>query len=275
MTSLVYSSHTLDILSPLKTSMPHALLLEGAIGTGLFTIASELAGKDVQAVIKPTDAKGEVDPESGSIKIAQIRELYVQTKGISTKKRFIILDDADTMGLPAQNAFLKLLEEPTPNTYFILTAHRPEKLLPTIISRVQRVHVGPISSGQTKQLITNLGITDVRKVSQLMYVADGLPAEISRLALNTKQFESKVTYMTDARMLLQGSMLEKIKVINTYHLKRFEALRLIDAAQTILRRSIDSKPTKDMIKRAEELADVHDRIKANGNIRLQLLSVVV
>lgn len=273
--SLRYSPQTAKLLRTVRNATPHALLLEGATGTGLFTAAASLAGKDAFIIVRPTDAKGEDDQESGSIKIAQIRDLYEKTKGIASRQRFVIIDDADTMGSPAQNAFLKLLEEPAPNTHFILTSHHPEKLLPTIISRVQRIRITPISTEQTRQLIDDLGVKDDRKRSQLMYVAEGLPAEISRLASNSKLFDTKVTFITDARTLLQGKTLDKIKVINSYHLKRSAALGLIEAAETILGRSIHNNPSTDTVILAGAFADVHERIAANGNVRLQLLSLVV
>jgi DNA polymerase-3 subunit delta' len=275
MMSLIYSKQTARTLDKITNSMPHALLLEGEVGTGLFTIASNLANNKMFAMVRPTDSKGMIDQESGSIKIAQIRELYDQTKGKSTADRFVIIDDADTMGLPAQNAFLKLLEEPVAGVHFILTAHRPEKLLPTIISRVQRVHIGKLTIKQTEELIHQLGVIDARKKSQLMYVAEGLPAEIVRLVSNSRLFDVRVKYMTDARTLLQGAPHERVRVVNEYHSKRSDALALIDAAQIILRRSIVSQPTKETITLADELADIHERIVANGNIKLQLLSVVV
>ena len=273
--SPVYNDQTARTLDKLADSMPHALLLEGEVGTGLLTIASSLAANNMLAVVKPTDSKGEIDQESGSIKIAQIRELYDQTKGKSEADRYVIIDDADTMGLPAQNAFLKLLEEPAAGVHFILTAHRPEKLLPTIMSRTQRVHVGKITSAQTEELIRQLSVSDPRKKSQLMFVAEGLPAEIVRLASDPRLFEAKVKYMTDARVLLQGAAHERVKVINAYHSKRADALALIDAAQIILHRSIVAQPTEEAIALADELADIYEHIVANGNIKLQLLSVVV
>ena len=39
----------------------------------------------------------------------------------------------------AANALLKSLEEPPPATHFLLVAHRPQQLLPTIMSRCQRI----------------------------------------------------------------------------------------------------------------------------------------
>jgi DNA polymerase-3 subunit delta' len=55
-----------------------------------------------------------------------------------------IVTDAETMNETAANAFLKLLEEPPPQTVFLLTTGRPEQLLPTIVSRCQRLRFDPL-----------------------------------------------------------------------------------------------------------------------------------
>jgi DNA polymerase III subunit delta' len=52
--------------------------------------------------------------------------------------------DMHTMNVQAQNAFLKTLEEPPPDTTLILLASAPDKLLPTIRSRCSKVYFGPL-----------------------------------------------------------------------------------------------------------------------------------
>ena len=275
MTSPLFNQRTADSIQKLIESAPHAVLLEGVMGVGLLTAALHIAGKELISTVRPINAKGEIDPAGGSIKIAQIRELYDSTKGKAISERYVIIDDADKMGIPAQNAFLKLLEEPSSRTHFILTTHHPERLLPTIMSRVQRSRIDPISRAETNELIATLNITDEKKKSQLLYVAEGLPAEISRLAKDQATFETKVRFMTDARVLLQGETLEKMKVLNAYHAKRSDALALIEAVETILARTIAARPSADAIALADSYADAYEHIKANGNVKLQLLSVVL
>lgn len=57
--------------------------------------------------------------------------------------RVVIVDDADTMTTQAQNAILKILEEPPPRTVLILIAHRPGAMVPTIRSRCRVVPFAP------------------------------------------------------------------------------------------------------------------------------------
>jgi len=53
---------------------------------------------------------------------------------------------ADRMEVEAANAFLKTLEEPTPQTLFLLLTDAPDAILPTIVSRSQRIDL-PLSEG--------------------------------------------------------------------------------------------------------------------------------
>ncbi len=56
------------------------------------------------------------------------------------------------------NALLKLLEEPFPDTIFILVSNEPDKLLPTIFSRTQRFNLKPLSSGEVAEILADDGV---------------------------------------------------------------------------------------------------------------------
>lgn len=72
-----------------------------------------------------------------NITVGQIREMQrrLTTRPTLGARRAIIIDPADDMESSASNALLKSLEEPPQGTYFLLIAHRPARLLPTIRSR--------------------------------------------------------------------------------------------------------------------------------------------
>ena len=71
------------------------------------------------------------------IKVDQIRGVAATAYILPSEaeKKVYVLRQADTMNLNAQNAFLKLLEEPPQSAAFILAAASPELLLPTVRSR--------------------------------------------------------------------------------------------------------------------------------------------
>jgi len=72
--------------------------------------------------------------------IEDIRDLREQVKYAPTQLRhkFYIIDEAHRLTRDAFNAFLKTLEEPPPNTTFVLATTEPEELLETVASRCQR-----------------------------------------------------------------------------------------------------------------------------------------
>lgn len=86
-----------------------------------------------------------VQPENAGtiIKIEQIRELQAiayQTPQFNSQQLWVI-HPAEAMNQAAASALLKILEEPSVSTQFILITNNPSMLLPTIISRCQQIHV--------------------------------------------------------------------------------------------------------------------------------------
>ena len=276
MTLPLSNSDSERFIKKLREKLPQAILLEGATGVGLYTIAASIAGRDLAGVVRPTDVSGNLDTsDKGVIRIPQIRELIQQTRSKFTARQVIIIDDADKMNLHAQNAFLKLLEEPAPNVHFVLTSHHAQALLPTILSRVQQVHIQPISTENSKRLIAKLGIDNKRVTQQLLFLADGRPAELYRLANDKSFFAAQIALITDARTFIQGKIYERTMVVARYSSDRRQTLDLLTLALSILHYSIKNNPSHQLIATADRLADTYDRIRANGNTRLQLMNFVV
>lgn len=262
-------------LKVLSKDLPQSLLITGERGVGLATIGRHLAGKNLAAFIEPENAKGQIEHETGTITVEAIRRLYGQTRSKQTTRQIIVIDDADRMSPGAGAAFLKLLEEPTKSTHFILTSHSPQLLLPTIRSRVQTVIIDPATPAQTSTYLAKLNITDAKKRIQLEYLASGLPAELYRLTHDDKYFASRAEIMGDARDLLTLPPYKKLLVVHKYHQSRADALQLLDSALSLTRRSISQKPQPALVHRLDRLLTVRERIVANHNIRLQLLDFVL
>jgi DNA polymerase-3 subunit delta' len=80
------------------------------------------------------------------LKVEQIRELQqsLTYKAYEGARRIVVLHDAERMNASTANALLKTLEEPGAETHFVLVSSAPNLLLPTILSRCQRVRFGPL-----------------------------------------------------------------------------------------------------------------------------------
>lgn len=263
-------------LSLLLKDLPQSLLLTGPVGVGLNTIAQYIAhqvGGISITVLPEKDEK--VDIDKGVISVDSIRRLYDQTRTIQTGALVIIIDYAERMGHQAQNAFLKLLEEPGRDIYFMLATHMPYKLLSTITSRTQHFDIQPLTHAQSDTFLDDINVTDAQKRSQLVFMADGLPAELTRLTSDTAYFESRIAVVRDARDLLQATVYKKLVIASRYKDNRGGALQLLTDASNILRRSISDKPQVNLIAQIDSLLYAYQQIQANGNIRLCLARLVV
>ncbi|MDB5048938.1 MAG: DNA-directed polymerase [Fibrobacteres bacterium] len=83
------------------------------------------------------DPYGFTRTEKSNLNVGQIRSMQARLSfaEVSRKPRIVVILWAETMGAPAANTLLKTLEEPPPNTYFLLSSDDRSVLLPTIISR--------------------------------------------------------------------------------------------------------------------------------------------
>lgn len=91
-------------------------------------------GDDAPAKTKETKA-------SPWISIEQVRELhdFINVSSHRGGRKVIIVSPAEALNVAAANALLKNLEEPPPQTHFILISHRPHRLMRTIISRCRQL----------------------------------------------------------------------------------------------------------------------------------------
>ena len=98
------------------------------------------------------------------IRIASIRMLEhrIRLSPNEANKKIYIIENADQMTIQAANAFLKTLEEPPADTIIILTSSKPNSLLPTILSRCQKISFHPINSNIIEQ-----ELLETRNISQI------------------------------------------------------------------------------------------------------------
>lgn len=274
--SLVLHPTSDALLAKVTAHLPHALLLSADEGVGLGTIACEVAhAHSAHAIVILPEKDDKIDLEKGSITVDSIRRLYSEARTKQAGERVIVIDYAERMSHQAQNAFLKLLEEPAKGTSFILASHEPSRLLPTVRSRVQHVELRRITSEQSNALLDTLDIHDATKRSQLLFMANGLPAELIRLHQNDEYFAHRVSIMRDARTFLQGSAYDKLLIAQAYKDDRQSALLMIKDCIKIIEHSLKSQPHTKLIKQLDRLIDAYDVVEGNGNIRLQLLMLVV
>ncbi|KUG06603.1 ATP-binding protein [Solirubrum puertoriconensis] len=115
------------------------------------------------------------DNKQGSISKDEAVQLLklVSLKAFEAQFKVVVIWLPELMHPAAANAVLKLLEEPPPATVFLLVSQQPEKLLPTIVSRVQVVPVRRFQEPEiTGYLVQHYHMPEV-KARQLALVSEG------------------------------------------------------------------------------------------------------
>lgn len=113
-----------------------------------------------------------------NITIAQIRAMQsrLNTRPTLGSRRAVIIDPADDMEKGAVNALLKSLEEPPQGTYFLLVAHRPGRLLPTIRSRCRILRFNPVSDAEVSAILAKaMPHVDAATRAAAVAAAEGSP----------------------------------------------------------------------------------------------------
>lgn len=138
--------------------LSHAYILLGSRGAGrldcLRQILPDLLGG---AGLASPDLKI-LEPSNDHISIDEIRALrfWLQQSPLTGVRKIAIIKSAESMGQEAQNAFLKILEEPPGHALIFLLAGHRRQLLPTIVSRTVPIYfsrpAGQFSSPRTTAL---------------------------------------------------------------------------------------------------------------------------
>lgn len=249
----------------------HGLLLYGLSGVGLRTIAERTARQLNEAIsvvsLQPDD--------KGKISIETIHELTPKLRSVRRNQPLaIIIDEADLMTRPAQDAFLKSLEEPVEGTYFILTSHQPDNLLATVSSRLSRLEIRPISSQASRQLIADLGPTNPKVVTQLMFIASGRPAELHRLVADSDYFTAKARLLGDAKTMMSASTYERLKIVSHYDKSRSQAIELLTSLLDVIKFSLLSQHDASVARLVGPIEQAITNLQRNGHVRTQLNNLV-
>ncbi|HUW91252.1 MAG TPA: AAA family ATPase [Candidatus Nanopelagicaceae bacterium] len=209
-------------------SCPHSFLLHGATGCGKTTIgriiAKELGcvGSDFKEV-DSADFRG----------IDTIREVRKNSNFMAMEgtNRVWLIDECHKLTNDAQNALLKILEDPPKHVYFILCTTDPQKLLATIKGRCSQFQVNPLEESQMFSLLRGIARKEGEKLdkeilNQIIETSQGHPRnaivileqvlnadEDQRLEISKRAEATQNQIIDLCRVLIKGGSWTEIKVI--------------------------------------------------------------
>ncbi len=120
------------------------------------------------------------------ISIADIRDMQkaFSLASVDETYRTCIIDSADDLNLESSNAILKILEEPPEKTLFIIICHNIQCVIPTIVSRCQKIqfhNLGKPEMVEISESVFNDTKVDIEKKKQLLKISNGSPGKFSLL----------------------------------------------------------------------------------------------
>jgi hypothetical protein len=210
-----------------------------------------------------------VSPDNKQISIEQVRDIqsFAKVKQASGIQRVIVIEQADTMAEPAQNALLKLLEEPSPGVVIVLLADHETSLRPTIRSRCQVIRVLPLTKEQLKNDHPEIPPPELEK---LYHLSGGYKQAFDDLKSSTEDT------LATAKKYLMSDKFERVAASEQYGKDRDAAKDLVMNLLILCRGALSqtvkqNNPTYTLwLKRSEACLAAHDQLIANANIKLVL-----
>ena len=161
-----------EVLSGLLSRDGLSLSFSGKEGTGKKLVAlsflRELLGISESDDIRKNPDLFLIEKEDEMIKADDIRALIIFSgiKSYLGGKKAVLIDNAENMNKNAQNALLKILEEPPKGEFIILITKDFEELLPTIRSRVTNIRFQDLKDEEMREIFPNI-------TEEILSVADG------------------------------------------------------------------------------------------------------
>ena len=190
-------------IESLFKSMPPNLLITGLPGAGKYSVAMHLAlgGESI------ANSSNILNFSEKPITIDNVREIISFAKLKASYKRFVIIEHAESMTNEAQNALLKIMEEPRESFHILATSTHKEFMLPTVLSRMQELSILTPQVSKAVQFFKDTA--DEAQVRTLYLMSNGQPGLMTSLLHNNDHYMYE--YIDLAKTILINNTYERLK----------------------------------------------------------------
>lgn len=186
------------------------------------------------------------------IRIEQIREIrqFLGRPPLEASRLVIVIEEAQVMTEAAANALLKTLEEPGQAT-LILIAPNIEVLLPTLVSRTQRIPFSRLSPEEMEQVLSSLGHDAILSHREILAIAQGSPGEAIAAFAQLKSIPDELRQQLSETPVSPWQALELAKAIDR-ELDTQTQIWLIDYLQYLYWQNYQQKELLDLFEKARQ-----------------------
>lgn len=176
----------------------------------------------------------------GSVTIDTVRRLRASASllPLESTRRLLVLDDAETLAEPAQQALLKTLEEPPRTVTLLVIADEPEALLETVRSRCQHIVVRPVSFSMIEEALQDLSVDPVL-AEEIARLSRGCPAWAIAAARDKKLLQARRAERDSAIEWIGAQRYERLitafRLGDQFAKRRTDVFGIVQAAVQVLR----------------------------------------
>jgi DNA polymerase-3 subunit delta' len=251
--------------------VPHAFLFCGKEKLGKRKIAFEFASWILNSQAQTHPDFFYVEPIKNQISIEQIRDLIwkIFLKPFRSRYKVAIIDSANRMTLEAQNCFLKTLEEPKGNSVIILIAESENLLLPTIVSRCQKIKFFPVEKEKIESFLREKGVEET-KIKRILRFAQGRPGMAIELLENEKKLEEFEKIEKDLIKIKNGEISFKFQKAKEF-IENLDIFEILEVLSIHFKEKILEEKSKEILEEIQKIYFLTKTSNVDKRLALEIL----
>lgn len=276
--------------------IPHAILIEGESGLGKTTLANFICaavfcesedapcGKCAGCRLfsggnHPDITVIEPEKDRKTISVNAVREIVADAAIVpqTANRRIFLIDPAQSMTPQAQNALLKVLEEPPESVLFILVCESKSDLLETVVSRCAVLSLSPVDEQAASEYIAGVTGRDAEEIGRAYKSARGNVGAALGILKRKSANAAAERAEEFIRIMQNGSQYELLRCLLPLEKSRPKTQEFYNALEVELVSLVRGSRSKTLVCRYERLygavTEHKALLKSNANLSLLLTAL--